>query len=106
MWTILRREHARHLAGRKPLVSLDDVALPPLDDDPTATIERGELLAAIAGLSPTYREPLWRFALTGCSLAEIAAALNISVDAVKTRLSRARAILRERLAPAGVGQPA
>jgi len=106
LWTILRREHARYLAGRKPQVSIDDVTLPPVDDDPAAAIERAELLAAIAQLSPTYREPLWRFALTGCSLAETAVALNISVDAVKTRLSRARAILRERLAPMATGATA
>jgi RNA polymerase sigma factor (sigma-70 family) len=46
----------------------------------------------------TYREPLVLFYREGQSVAEVAAALDLSEDAVKQRLSRGRSMLRERVA--------
>lgn len=46
----------------------------------------------------SYREPLILFYREEQSVAEVAAALDLSEDAVKQRLSRGRALLRERVA--------
>lgn len=46
----------------------------------------------------TYREPLVLFYRDDQSVAEVARALDLSEDAVKQRLSRGRALLRERVA--------
>jgi RNA polymerase sigma factor (sigma-70 family) len=46
----------------------------------------------------TYREPLVLFYREGQSVAEVAAALDLSEDAVKQRLSRGRGMLRDRVA--------
>lgn len=68
--------------------------------------EDDALLAAVVGeLAPTYREPLLLHHVAGCSVAEIAATLELSEDAVKQRLSRGRSALRESLARAGADEP-
>jgi RNA polymerase sigma-70 factor, ECF subfamily len=54
---------------------------------------------AIAGLSDTYRNVLVLSDLEGLSDAAIGARLGLSVPAVKSRLHRARLLLRDRLAP-------
>ncbi len=54
---------------------------------------------AIGGLEPMYREVLVLRDVEGLSAAEVAEVLAISVDAVKSRLHRARAAVREALAP-------
>lgn len=60
---------------------------------------------AIAALEPGYREVLVLRDVEGLSAAEVGEALGLSVDAVKSRLHRARVAVRERVAPAlGVGE--
>lgn len=54
---------------------------------------------AIGALEPKYREVLLLRDVEGLSAAEVAEALAIGVPAVKSRLHRARAQLRERLTP-------
>ena len=54
---------------------------------------------AIAALEPKQREVLVLRDVEGLSAAEVARTLELSVDAVKSRLHRARKSLRERLAP-------
>jgi RNA polymerase sigma-70 factor (ECF subfamily) len=61
-------------------------------------VERA-LEAAIAELEPMYREVLLLRDVEGLSAAEVAEAVGTSVDAVKSRLHRARVAVRERLAP-------
>jgi len=62
--------------------------------------ERLRLLnEAIAGLSDTYRGVLVLSELEGLSDAAIGERLGLSVPAVKSRLHRARQLLRDRLAP-------
>src|SRR5205823_14257953 len=46
----------------------------------------------------TYREPLILFYREDQSIAEVAAAMDLSEDAVKQRLSRGRGMLREQVA--------
>jgi RNA polymerase sigma-70 factor (ECF subfamily) len=63
------------------------------------------LAAAIGDLNPAQRDVLVLRDIEGLSAAEVAAVLHIGVDAVKSRLHRARVALRDRLAPA-LGLPA
>lgn len=55
--------------------------------------------AAIQNLPPTYKEPLLLRHSSGLSVKEISEVLGISIDTVKTRLSRARQQLQQTLAP-------
>lgn len=57
--------------------------------------EEAMLWAALERLPESHREPLILFYRGGQSVREIAAALEISEDAVKQRLSRGRAMLQE-----------
>jgi len=51
----------------------------------------------IAALPPAYREPLVRHEFQGEPLQEVAAALGLSLTATKSRVRRARLMLREML---------
>jgi RNA polymerase sigma-70 factor (ECF subfamily) len=55
---------------------------------------------AIDSLEPMYREVLVLRDVEGLRAADVAEALGLSVDAVKSRLHRARMTVRERVAPA------
>jgi len=62
---------------------------------------------AIDALEPMYREVLILRDVEGLPAAEVAEALGLSVEAVKSRLHRARMAVRERVAPMlGLGQDA
>ncbi len=71
--------------------------------DPVAAMERlelrGQLVRAIAGLPFAYRVPLVMRDVEDLSYEEIAAALGCPEGTVKSRISRARTLLREQLAP-------
>ncbi len=54
---------------------------------------------AIAGLPVTYRSVFVLAEVEGLSYAEVAGRMGLSVQAVKSRLHRARLLLRDRLAP-------
>lgn len=55
------------------------------------------ILAAVQSLPPDYREIVILREINGLSYNEIAEVTRISLDNVKTRLSRARAMLRRKL---------
>jgi RNA polymerase sigma-70 factor (ECF subfamily) len=57
------------------------------------------LAHAIAALAPSYREVLVLRDIEGLSAAEVAEVLGLSVEAVKSRLHRARLAVRQSLAP-------
>jgi len=59
----------------------------------------GALEEAIGGLQPMYREVLLLRDLEGLTAPEVADVLGISVEAVKSRLHRARVSVREQVAP-------
>lgn len=64
------------------------------------------LNAAIADLDPSYREVLVLRDVEGLSAAEVAEVMGLSVEAVKSRLHRARVAVRERVAPLlGIPEP-
>jgi RNA polymerase sigma-70 factor (ECF subfamily) len=68
-------------------------------------VERA-LEQAIAALEPMYREVLLLRDVEGLSAAEVAEVVGASVQAVKSRLHRARLSVRERVAPLlGVASP-
>ena len=71
---------------------------------PSEALERNEfralLLKALASLSQKYREVFILRDVEQMSIEEAAEVLNISIASVKTRLLRARLMLRDLLAPA------
>jgi RNA polymerase sigma-70 factor (ECF subfamily) len=73
-----RRSPEEDAAGRQLQAALDD---------------------AIASLDPMYREVIALRDVEGLSAAEVAEVMGLTVEAVKSRLHRARAAVRERLAP-------
>jgi RNA polymerase sigma-70 factor (ECF subfamily) len=103
----IKKRRRSQLAPGEP-VSLDehservgDIAtsdLPP--DEAVASRELGLALdRALGELEPAQREVLILRDVEGLSAAEVAEVLGVSVDAVKSRLHRARVLLRERLSP-------
>ncbi len=78
---------------------LAQVASPEVQPDVAAADhELGAALEdAIASLAPMYREVLLLRDVEGLSAAEVAEVLELSVDAVKSRLHRARAEVRSKL---------
>jgi RNA polymerase sigma-70 factor (ECF subfamily) len=76
---------------------------------PDAALEgkqvEGALDAAIGALQPMYREVLLLRDVEGLSAPEVAEALGITVEAVKSRLHRARVAVREQVAPLLSGEP-
>lgn len=93
-------------AAAVPTVDLGAAAVAPLAapntaPDETASREQLEkaLHAAIQALEPSQREVLVLRDVEGLSAPEVAEALNLSVDAVKSRLHRARKALRDHLEP-------
>jgi len=91
-----------------------DPAMQERHAEPAATPEqmllgreaRDTVAAALDALEPEAREVLVLRDIEGLSAAEVAQVTGISVAAVKSRLHRARAALRERLLPVVGGEPA
>jgi len=93
----------RGLANR-PHASTDDVpdaaSAEPNPEDRVALREDTEALArAVAALPKVHQEVLFLRDLEGRPAAEAASELGITVDALKSRLHRAREALREELGP-------
>lgn len=97
LYTILRREFLRDVQRQRPEAVDPDAldAIAPTDYD-TST-EAFVLRRALASLSLDYREPLLLQVLGGFNCEDIARMLELSPNAVMTRLSRARRKLRETL---------
>ena len=76
------------------------------EDDVARRQVREALTAAIQTLEPMYREVLVLRDVEGLSAAEVGEVTGITVEAVKSRLHRARAMVRERVAPLlEIGEP-
>lgn len=93
----------RGLANKPPVSDTHLVEEPDPSASPEAQASERELSkalgAALDGLSPDYREVLVLRDLEGLTAPEAASVLGISVDALKSRLHRAREALREALRP-------
>lgn len=74
------------------------------EEDAAARQTKQVLEAAIAELDPMYREVLVLRDIEGLPAAEVAEILGLTVEAVKSRLHRARVAVRERVAPVLVPQ--
>lgn len=105
-----RKEHA-HLMAPLAADEVEDASYTPRDfadwrEIPSETLERKEvrekLAEALASLGQIYREVFVLRDMEQMSIEETAKALGISPGAVKTRLLRARLMLRDLLAP-GLG---
>jgi RNA polymerase sigma-70 factor, ECF subfamily len=100
LFTIVRRECLRLLEGhRRDPVALDEGTVDDRATDPEGALEarkRAELLAAaLAELEPLHREVVLLRDIEEMSAPEAAARLGISIDALKSRLHRARVSLRD-----------
>ncbi len=101
LFRIVERECGRLFRVNRDTVPLDDATMADL---PTASIPhdlRNDLSKGIGALPEIYREVLILRDIEEMTAPEVAALLNISVDAVKSRLHRARTMLRERLISSG-----
>ena len=103
MFTIIRRECYRLIDRHGDTqLSTDALAAPAtLEDAPDETLlvrRRSELLAsALSALDPLHREVILLRDIEGMSAPEAAERLGISVQAVKSRLHRARVCLRDQI---------
>ncbi len=76
------------------------------EDDLSGRQVRTALNSAIEGLDPMYREVLVLRDVEGLSAAEVGEVMGLSVEAVKSRLHRARVAVREQMAPIlGIAEP-
>ena len=95
------RKQKRYTALETDTMPMETLMPPSSSPDPerqTLTRELGALLeAAIDRLADGYREVFVLREIEGMSTADTAEALAVSDDVVKTRLSRARAMLRRDL---------
>ncbi len=77
--------------------------LPDWSSAPEAKMEQSELRtqinSAVNALAPEYREVLLLRAVEEMSYNEIAEVMGLTLEAVKTRLNRARAMVRQRVGP-------
>lgn len=94
--TFMDRLRIRYAMPVDTGIDMDELAAADSGDD--EDLERA-LATGMASLPIVEREALTLFYLEELSLADIAAALGIPVGTVKSRLFRARALLRKHIAP-------
>ncbi len=101
LFRIVERECRRLLGLQRRTVPLDAAPAAALALDPVPTDLRRDLGTMIAALPDLYREVLILRDVEELTAPEAAAQLGISVEAVKSRLHRARGLLREKLLGSG-----
>lgn len=106
VFALARSACARRRRGLKNLPPVDDAAAREKEDEspsPERSAEDRELASALSraldGLSDEHREVILLRDVEELTAAEAASAIGISVDALKSRLHRAREALRQSLAP-------
>jgi RNA polymerase sigma factor (sigma-70 family) len=109
MWlfTTLHREflNRRRRILRFPQTELGEVEteLPFVEPASLGQLDTGEVLAALAELDETFRGPVALYFLEDYSYQEIAAALDIPLGTVKSRLARGLRRLHQRLQGGNAG---
>jgi len=100
-------ESVESLDVGKPAKVVEQVPDPSRGPDEVLHGKRVEIALeeAIGELEPMYREVLVLRDVEGLPAAEVAEILDLSVEAVKSRLHRARVAVRERIAPALIAEP-
>ncbi len=101
LFTTLYRLFLRQEARSKRVISIEEATLEnvaaPLPENSSRTAEQAEMLEALASLEESQRIILTLFYLHDLSYKRIAGMLALPIGTVMSRLSRARAALRERL---------
>ena len=101
LFTIVRSRCSRkhRAAARSPVLEpIEMIDERPRPDELMSQQQlRQGLEAALATIEPMYREVLLMRDVEGMTAPEVAATLDLSVAAVKSRLHRARGMLRERI---------
>ena len=101
LFRIVERECRRLFRMSRETSTLDDASI---DELPAAAVPvdlRYDLALCIQSLPEIYRRVLIMRDVEEISAAEVASISNISVEAVKSRLHRARSMLREKLGSSG-----
>lgn len=101
LFRIIERECYRLLHARDRLQALDASLDEALRQEPLPLALRKDLIAAIATLPEPYRTILILRDIDELTAPEAADQLGISVDAAKSRLHRARALVRDNLLAGG-----
>ena len=101
LFRIIERECSRLFRMRSRTQAWDSTFDHMLRQEPLPYELRSDLVAAIAELAEPYRQVLILRDIDELTAPETAERLNISIDAVKSRLHRARAMMRERLLSSG-----
>jgi len=101
MFRIIERECYRLFRARSRLQALDEQLDRVLQQEPLPLELRKDLTAAIAALPSMYREVLILRDIDELTAPEAADYLKISIEAVKSRLHRARQMMREHLLASG-----
>lgn len=99
---ILRNERLMSLRGAKVTASLDapeatEVAEPPFWDHLAVRLDADKLIAELDRLPDIYRDTVQLCDVEQMSYEEAAEAMDVPVGTVRSRLFRARALLRDRL---------
>lgn len=101
LFRIIERECYRLFHARDKLRALDEALDALLRQEPLPLALRKDLVTAIAMLPEPYRKILIMRDVDEVSAPEAAEQLGISPEAVKSRLHRARSMVRERLLAGG-----
>lgn len=101
LFRMVERECRRLLGLQGRTVPLDQAPAAALRVDPVPTDLQRDLGAMIVSLPDIYREVLILRDVEELTAPEAAAQLGVSVEAVKSRLHRARGLLREKLLGSG-----
>lgn len=108
LYSILRNAYLHKIRALKNhrLVSLDSVGdLPEPTMEAIPEVEPGRLQQALNDLREEFRAPIILFYFEDFSYRDIAEQMDLPLGTVMSRLARAKAYLRERLQPNGVGRP-
>lgn len=101
LFRIVERECYRLFSARHSTIALDETALLDISAPLIPTDLRIDLTAAISALPKPYRTVLILRDIDELTAPEVAEQLGITIEAVKSRLHRARAMVRQRMINSG-----
>ena len=102
LFRIVERECYRLYHGKKATDAFDELLEQDIPCEPSIPIDlRLDLTRALERLTPPYREVLILRDVDELTAPEVAAQLGLSLEAVKSRLHRARTQVREQLMSSG-----
>ncbi|WP_412792314.1 RNA polymerase sigma factor [Streptomyces sp. MS06] len=103
LFTIARRTVTDHLRQtyKTPETAMEDATTVVADDELSGVLTTMQIEAGLAALPPSEREVLILFHLEDLPLASCAEVLGVPAGTVKSRLHRARRMLRNHLAEKG-----